>query len=53
VPQFNAESSDRDQRALCADAAWHGDLPRQTINLSFYEDDQIMKIDALLAEEVG
>jgi heterodisulfide reductase subunit A-like polyferredoxin len=27
--------------------------PRQTINLSFYEDDQIMcKIDALLAEEV-
>jgi heterodisulfide reductase subunit A-like polyferredoxin len=56
VPQFNTEEKVIEiNEALCRGCGvCTAVCPRQTINLSFYEDDQIMcKIDALLAEEVG
>jgi heterodisulfide reductase subunit A-like polyferredoxin len=56
VPQFN----DKEKVVEINEALCHGCgvctavCPRQTINLSFYEDDQLVcKIEALLAEEVG
>ncbi len=56
VPQFN----DKEKVIEINEALCHGCgvctavCPRQTINLSFYEDDQLVcKIEALLAEEVG
>jgi heterodisulfide reductase subunit A-like polyferredoxin len=56
VPLFN----DKEKVVEINEALCHGCgvctavCPRQTINLSFYEDDQIVcKIEALLAEEVG
>jgi len=55
VPQFNTEEKVIEiNEALCRGCGvCTAVCPRQTINLSFYEDDQIMcKIDALLAEEV-
>jgi heterodisulfide reductase subunit A-like polyferredoxin len=56
VPQFNTDEKMIEiNEALCRGCGvCTAVCPRQTINLSFYEDDQIMcKIDALLAEEVG
>jgi heterodisulfide reductase subunit A-like polyferredoxin len=55
VPQFDTEKKVIEiNEALCQGCGvCTAVCPRQTINLSFYEDDQIMcKIDALLAEEV-
>ena len=55
VPQFNTETKEIEiNEALCRGCGvCTAVCPRQTINLSFYEDDQVMcKIDALLAEEV-
>ena len=55
VPQFNTDEKVIEiNEALCQGCGvCTAVCPRQTINLSFYEDDQIMcKIDALLAEEV-
>jgi heterodisulfide reductase subunit A-like polyferredoxin len=55
VPQFNTDQKVIEiNEALCRGCGvCTAVCPRQTINLSFYEDDQIMcKIDALLAEEV-
>jgi heterodisulfide reductase subunit A-like polyferredoxin len=55
VPQFNTEEKVIEiNEALCRGCGvCTAVCPRQTINLSFYEDDQVMcKIDALLAEEV-
>jgi len=56
VPQFN----DKEKVIEINEALCHGCgvctavCPRQTINLSFYEDEQLVcKIEALLAEEVG
>jgi heterodisulfide reductase subunit A-like polyferredoxin len=56
VPQFN----DREKVVEINEALCHGCgvctavCPRQTINLSFYEDEQIVcKIEALLSEEVA
>jgi heterodisulfide reductase subunit A-like polyferredoxin len=55
VPQFNTDTKEIEiNEALCRGCGvCTAVCPRQTINLSFYEDDQVMcKIDALLAEEV-
>jgi heterodisulfide reductase subunit A-like polyferredoxin len=55
VPQFNTDEKVIEiNEALCQGCGvCTAVCPRQTINLSFYEDEQIMcKIDALLAEEV-
>jgi heterodisulfide reductase subunit A-like polyferredoxin len=56
VPQFNiAEGVIEINEALCQGCGvCTAACPRQAINLSFYEDDQILcKIEALLSEEVA
>jgi heterodisulfide reductase subunit A-like polyferredoxin len=56
VPQFNSqEKVIQINEALCRGCGvCTAVCPRQTINLSFYEDDQIVcKIEALLNEEVA